>query len=129
MMGALDDLKKQLKARSRELEPLVAEYNNIQEALKVLNRAASVKKTPRRTAHVASPTPARRGRASKRRRAGRGKRPEQFLKVVRESPGLTVSEIAKKIGVHPGGLYTVATKLSDEGVVKKSRDNRYRLKS
>jgi DNA-binding IclR family transcriptional regulator len=40
-----------------------------------------------------------------------------------------VSEVAKRIGVHPGGLYTIAMKLSDEGAVKKSRDNRYRLKS
>jgi hypothetical protein len=129
MMGALEDLEKQLKARSRELEPLVAEYNDLQEALKVLDRGASVRKTPRRTARVASHTPAPRGRASKRHRAGRGERPEQFLSVVQESPGLTVSEIAKTIGVHPGGLYTVAKKLSDEGAVKKSRDNRYTPKS
>src|SRR5437588_10838058 len=127
-MGALEDLKKQLKARSRELEPLVAEYNEIEEALKVLDSRASLRKTSRRTARVASPTPARRGRAIKRHRAGRGERPEHFLKVVRESPGLTVSEIAKKIGVHPGGLYTVAKKLSDDGAVKKGRDNRYTLK-
>jgi hypothetical protein len=70
-MGALEDLKKQLKARSRELEPLVAEYNDIQEALEVLDRGASVRKTSRRTARVASYTPTRRGRASKRHRAGR----------------------------------------------------------
>ena len=128
-MGALESLKKQLKARSRELEPLVAEYNDLQEALKVLDRSASVGKTPRRRARVVSRAPARRGRASKRHRAGRGERPEQFLRVVKENPGLTVSEIAKRIGVHPGGLYTIAKKLSDEGAVKKSRDNRYTLKS
>jgi ribosomal protein S25 len=128
-MGALEDLKKQLKACSRELEPLVAEYNDIQEALKVLDRGASLGKASRRTARVASHAPARKGRASKRHRAGRGERPEQFLKAVQESPGLTVSEIANRIGVHPGGLYTVAKRLSDEGAVKKSRDNRYRLKS
>ena len=127
-MGALEDLKKQLKARSRELEPLVAEYNHIQEALKVLDSRAFLRKTSRRTARVASHTPTRRGRASKRHRAGRGERPEQFLKLVQESPGLTVSEIAKRIRVHPGGLYTIAKKLSDEGAVKKSRDNRYTLK-
>src|SRR5881396_1983151 len=114
-MGALEDLKKQLTARSRELEPLVAEYNEVQEALKVLDRGASGRKTPRRRARVAPRTPTRRGRASKRQRAGRGERPEQFLRVVRESPGLTVSEIAERMGVHPGGLYTVAKKLSDEG--------------
>src|SRR5947209_593348 len=99
MMGALEDLKKKLKARSRELEPLVAEYHEIQEALKVLDSSASLRKTSRRIARVASATPARRGRAIKKHRAGRGERPEQFLKVVRESPSLTVSEIAKKIGV------------------------------
>jgi transposase len=126
MMGALESLKKQLKARSRELEPLVAEYNDVQEALKVLDRGGSVGKTPRRRARVASRTRAHGGRASKRHRAGRGERPEQFLKVVKENPGLTVSEIAKRIGVHPGGLYTIAKRLSDEGAVKKSRDNRYR---
>jgi transposase len=128
MMSALEDLKKQLKARSRELEPLVAEYNDLREALKVLDRGASVGKMSGRTARVASRTPAHGGRASKRHRAGRGERPEQFLKVLHESPGLTVSEIAKRIGVHRGGLYTVAKKLSDEGAVKKSRDNRYTLK-
>src|SRR2546422_11599432 len=117
-MGGLEDLKKQLKARSRELEPLVAEYNGIQEALKVLDRGAPVRKTPRRPARVASDAPTRRSHPSKRHRAGRGERPEQFLKVVQGSPGLTVSEIAKRIGVHPSGLYTTAKKLSDEGAVK-----------
>jgi DNA-binding IclR family transcriptional regulator len=76
-----------------------------------------------------SSAPTRRGHASKRHRAGRGERPEQFLKIVQESPGLTVSEVAKRIGVHPSGLYAIAKKLSDEGAVKKSRDNRYTLKS
>lgn len=128
-MGALEDLNKQLKARSRELEPLVAEYNDIQEALKVVDRGASARKNPRRTARVASNIPTHTGHASKRHRAGRGERPEQFVKIVQESPGLTVSEVAKRIGVHPGGLYAIAKKLSAEGAVKKSRDNRYTLKS
>jgi DNA-binding transcriptional ArsR family regulator len=126
-MGGLEDLRKQLKGRSQELEPLVAEYDDIQEALKVLD--TSVRKTSRWAARVASDTRTYGGHASKGHRAGRGERPEQFVKIVQESPGLTVSEIAKRIGVHPSGLYTTAKKLSDEGAVKKSRDNRYTLKS
>ena len=40
-MGALEDVKKQLKARSGELEPLVAEYNDIQDALKATAACAA----------------------------------------------------------------------------------------
>jgi transposase-like protein len=55
------------------------------------------------------------------RRAAKGQRQAQFLGAVKEKPGITVAEIAKKLGVSPpNALYTLAKRLVKQGKVVKS---------
>lgn len=71
--------------------------------------------------------PSRRGRPRGSRtrrkthpRAGRGQRQQQFLKAVRENPGMPTRELAEKIGVTPNRAYGLARKLRDQKMIRKS---------
>jgi hypothetical protein len=78
------------------------------------------------TGDRATATPASQGAATGggRSRDGRsaarpGEREAQVLRVVGESPGITVREIGERIGVDPTGLYRVTKKLTAEGRLRK----------
>ncbi len=58
-------------------------------------------------------------RTRKGKRAARGQRAEQFLAAVNDKPGITVTEIAKKLGVERTSLYPVAKKLQSEKRISK----------
>jgi hypothetical protein len=69
--------------------------------------------------------PSKRAASSGQRSGGRrsparpGQRHEDVLRLVGESPGITVREIGERIGVDPTGLYRVVNQLTDEGRVRK----------
>jgi transposase-like protein len=60
-------------------------------------------------------------RADVRRRsvAAPGQRQQQMLALVREHPGITVAEIAQRLGVDATGLYRVVHRLTEAGEVQK----------
>jgi hypothetical protein len=75
-----------------------------------------------------TPTPRRAPKRRRRRRAKPGQRSEQFLAAVKEQPGITVAQAAKKLGVSPpNALYALAKRLIKEGEVTK-RGAGYALK-
>jgi hypothetical protein len=54
-------------------------------------------------------------------RAGSGGRREQLLALVVDQPGITVAQAAKQFGLNDAtGLYRVARRLQDDGLVRKS---------
>jgi transposase-like protein len=59
----------------------------------------------------------RRGRPPGRRDSG--SRADQFLAHVRDNPGATVSEAAKRMGIGPNYLYRIAATLEREGTVRR----------
>jgi CRP-like cAMP-binding protein len=72
----------------------------------------------------------RRGRATTRRaangrrrrrgrRAGGGTRAAQAERLVKANPGITISELAKKMGITPNYLYRVMPQLEKDGKVRK----------
>jgi CRP-like cAMP-binding protein len=67
--------------------------------------------------------PARARRAGATRRRGRprgtGTRAIQAEKLVRENPGISISELASKMGIKPNYLYRVMPQLQKEGKVRK----------
>jgi ribosomal protein S25 len=64
------------------------------------------------------PGPARRsGRRGRPR--GSGERAAQAEKLVRENPGITISELAKKMKIKPNYLYRVMPQLQKDGKVRK----------
>lgn len=68
------------------------------------------------------PPGSRSGKASggkRRRRRRGGTRADHALKTVRENPGITASEIAKKLKIKPNYVYRVMSELTADGKVAK----------
>ena len=86
-------------------------------ALSSLSGASSSGDTPPASRPRKRSTKRRRTRKGKR--AARGQRAEQFLAAVAEKPGITVTAIAKKLGVERTSLYPVAKKLQSEKRISK----------
>ena len=60
------------------------------------------------------------GRRRRRgRRAGGGTRAAQAERLVKSNPGITISELAKKMGITPNYLYRVMPQLEKDGKVRK----------
>ncbi len=132
-----DFLKKTLKdieARRRELEPLVEEYRQLEEAAAALQGVDGSSSASRasssgasRSAAAAPSRPARRrrrasGSAGSGRRGrprGSGKRAQQALDLVAGQPGITIPELAKAMKIQPNYLYRVLPGLEQDGKVKK----------
>jgi CRP-like cAMP-binding protein len=53
------------------------------------------------------------------RRRGSGARGAQAEKLVRENPGITISDLAKKMDIKPNYLYRVLPELRKDGKVRK----------
>jgi sugar-specific transcriptional regulator TrmB len=109
MADFLDEKRREIDARLKELRPLVEEYNRLEKAAAALagvgNGGTRVGRAPRR-----------RGRGRPR---GSGTRAKQALELVRARPGITISELAEAMGIHANYLYRVMPTLESEGLVKK----------
>lgn len=99
----VEEFKTKAKERMKELEPAVREHAELTEFLDA--RKPSSNST---------------ARAPRQSHAGRGgKRAEEFTNVVRENPGITVTEVAKKMGIQPNYLYRISGDLAKEGKIVK----------
>ena len=106
------------------VDPVAEARSIIQAALKDLeNEARSLERAlagfgdPQRRTSTPSTAPKRR----RRRRAKPGQRRDQFLAAVKEQPGITVAQAAKKLGVDPpNALYVLAKRLAKEGEITKT---------
>jgi hypothetical protein len=133
----LDDKRREITDRLKELKPLVDEYNRLEAAASALagvggsSAAASTTTTRRKgpgrprgssnRAKAASPTKA--GRKATKRRAGRrkgsGTRAAEALSFVQGQPGITIPELAAKMGIKQNYLYRVLPGLEQESKVRK----------
>jgi hypothetical protein len=119
----LDEKRKEIQARLKELRPLVDEYHRLEAAEQALSgvggRAAAATATA-----TATPTRRRRPSGSSNGRRGRprgsGTRAAQALQLVGEHPGITIPELADQMGIKQNYLYRVMPGLADEGKVTKS---------
>jgi hypothetical protein len=143
----LDEKRKEITQRLNELQPMVDEFNRLQAAQAALDgvggsrssRATSASAKPsatatrkrgpgrprgsRSTAVATKAKPARKaGRPAKRRagrRKGSGTRAAQALSLVQGQPGITIPELAAKMGIKQNYLYRVLPGLEQEGKVRK----------
>ena len=131
-----DFLSEQLTAlekRLKDLRPQVEEYLHLEKVKEALEGVGGSPRrgpgrprgsgTGRRPGRPRGSTTTRRRSTTTRRRRGRrgGTRAEQALKVVRDNPGITVSELARRMSIkQPNYLYRVMNQLQSEGAVKKS---------
>jgi hypothetical protein len=127
MPNLLDQTAKAIRRRLAQLEPLVAEQQQLKRALGALEgllgaergKPAEPPKRKARAAREAKRTPAGGARRSAARRARPGSRAEQFVALVNEQPGITASDAAKRLNTSPDTLYNVTGRLQREGRLRK----------
>jgi ribosomal protein S25 len=113
MADFLEEKRKEIDARLRELRPLVDEFNQLEKAAAALAGVGG-RRAATRTRRSASSGPRKRGRPR-----GSGNRAKQALELVRARPGITISELADAMGIKANYLYRVMPTLQKEGQVKK----------
>ena len=149
MTDFLDEKRQEITNRLKELKPLVDEYNRLETAASALAglggsssssatataaaparrrgpgrpRGSSTRKKSATTAAVAAPKAARKpGRPAKRRagrRKGSGTRAAEARSFVQGQPGITIPELAAKMGIKQNYLYRVLPGLEQENKVEK----------
>jgi hypothetical protein len=110
MADFLDEKRKEIDARLRELRPLVDEYQRLEKAAAALSGVGTSERPARRRSRAGG----RRGRPR-----GSGNRAKQALELVRARPGIKISEMADAMGIQPNYLYRVMPALESEGQVVK----------
>ena len=125
MADFVDEKKHEMQARLRELKPLVEEYSRLEAAVAALEGVGGGAST-RTKAPAAKPKRSSRrrtagtGTGKRGRPKGSGTRGKQALELVRAEPGITIPELAKKMGIQQNYLYRVLPGLQKDGLVKKS---------
>jgi CRP-like cAMP-binding protein len=123
MADFLDEKKREIDARLKELRPLVEEYHRLEAAAAALDgvpstgRASAPARRGRRRASSSS-TPAS-GPRRRGRPRGSGTRSKEALELVRDRPGITIPEIAEAMGIQQNYLYRVLPALQKDGLVRK----------
>jgi hypothetical protein len=137
----LDQKRQEITNRLKELKPAVDEFNRLEAAASALagvggsSGAGAATAAPRRrgpgrprgsrtkTASAATKAARKPGRPPAKRRAGRrkgsGTRAAEALGFVKGQPGITIPELAAKMGIKQNYLYRVLPGLQSEGKVKK----------
>lgn len=125
----LDEKRHEIGARLRELKPLVDEYHRLEAAAAALDgvftqhSTSSTSARPARRTAARTSSPARKRGASHGARRGRpkgsGTRGAEALALVRANPGITIPEIAEKMGIKQNYLYRVLPGLAQDGLVTK----------
>ena len=117
-MDFLEEKRREIQSRLKELKPLVDEYQRLEAAEQAL---AGVGATPAPRRAAAKPRSASRNSSGRRGRPkGSGQRAQQALELVRSKPGITIPEMAESMGIKQNYLYRVVPDLAKEGLVTKS---------
>lgn len=146
MTDFLDEKRREITDRLKELQPAVEEHKRLEAAASALagvggtTAAAAATRTPRRrgpgrprgpvgrtraakpSAPAAKPARKKARRAASRRagrRKGSGTRAAEALSFVQGQPGITIPELAAKMGIKQNYLYRVLPGLEQEGKVSK----------
>ena len=118
MADFLDEKRREMQERLKELRPLVDEFHRLEAAIAALDGVNT----------TSSPAPARRrsggsgsggGDGRRGRPRGSGTRGRQALDAVRAKPGITIPEIAEQMGIQQNYLYRVLPGLQKDGLIRK----------
>ena len=123
MADFLDEKRSEIGARLKELKPLVEEYQRLEAAAAALDgvpaTAAATRTANGRTAKSSAKRRSSNGTGRRGRPKGSGTRGAEALALVKESPGITIPELAAKMGIKQNYLYRVLPGLAEDGLVAK----------
>lgn len=123
MTDFLEEKRREIEARLKELRPLVDEHHRLEAAIRALQgvgdagATASTSRGRRRSASGSARTSAGSGRRGRPR--GSGTRSKQALELVRAQPGITIPQLADAMGIKQNYLYRVLPSLAQDGLVVK----------
>jgi hypothetical protein len=127
----LDEKRSEIGARLAELKPLVNEYQRLEAAAAALAGVPTVADAPSdgsaprtasrsRGAHTARKPATSKAHSGRRGRPkGSGTRGAEALALVRANAGITIPEIAAKMGIKQNYLYRVLPGLATDGLIVK----------
>ncbi len=134
MTDFLAEKRREINDRLAELKPLVAEVQLLEEAAAALagipagsNGASATPGAPARRrgrppARTAAAKPAKAAaRPTGRRGGGRWKRSAEALSIIQGQPGITIPEIATRMGIKQNYLYRILPDLAKTGAVRKEK--------
>jgi hypothetical protein len=120
MTDFLDAKRSEIAARLKELKPVVDEYARLEAALAALAGVPSpAPASSRGGRHAATAKLAARPRRTRGRPKGTRPRADQALALVKANPGITIAQIAAKMGIKQNYLYRVLPSLATSGLVEK----------
>lgn len=124
MADFLDEKRSEIGARLKELKPLIEEYERLAAAAAALDGMPVAPKAAARGGGRAAPAASRRrsssgGSGRRGRPKGSGTRGAEALALVTQSPGITIPELAEKMGIKQNYLYRVLPGLAEDGLVAK----------
>jgi len=125
MADFLEEKKREISARLKELRPAVDEYHRLEAAHRALEGVGDDGGSGGGRRGGGSGSGGSRRRSSggpgqgRGRPRGSGARADQARKLVAESPGITIPEMAQKMGIQQNYLYRVLPGLEQEGHVRK----------
>lgn len=126
MADFLDEKRSEIGARLKELKPLVEEYQRLEAAAAALDGVPATAAAPARAGGARGARPAARRRNSggggggrRGRPKGSGTRGAEALSLVKQNPGITIPELAEKMGIKQNYLYRVLPGLAEDGLVAK----------
>lgn len=125
MADFLEEKKREISARLKELRPLVDEYQRLEAAAAALDglpagaSRASASSAPARRRRNGGSAGSSGGTGRRGRPRGSGTRSKQALELVRSRPGITIPEIAEAMDIQQNYLYRVLPALQKDGLVRK----------
>ena len=122
MADFLAEKLREIDERLKELRPLHDEYLKLERAKQALEgMGAPARRGPGRPRGSGAGTRASSGNGRRRRRSrAGGTAAEKVLDVVRQNPGITVSEVGDRLGyTQKNYLYRVFHNLTEDGAVQK----------
>ncbi|HZU40662.1 MAG TPA: hypothetical protein VE992_06405 [Solirubrobacteraceae bacterium] len=123
MAGFVDSTVKDIDARVQELRTELARLEAARTALLGGSRRGGASSATGGATRTGRSRGRRaggaRGAGGRRGRRGGNTRATQALELVRERPGITIPEIAQRMGIEPNYLYRVMPRLVTDGQVRR----------
>ena len=120
MADFLDEKRREMQERLSELKPLVDEFHRLEAAVRALDGVGD-EPAPSRSSGSGRRRSSSNGNGNGRRGRpkGSGTRGKQALDLVRDNPGISIPEMADKMGIQQNYLYRVLPGLQKDGLVRK----------